>query len=73
MHQNSNIILDVLPSRTENQDYILMLQIAGGAALAVGIWLIADKNSFTDLVSQIDTSDTLVRKQIFNILRKVPP
>ncbi|XP_033224546.1 tetraspanin-1 isoform X2 [Belonocnema kinseyi] len=33
--------------------------IAGGAALAVGIWLIADRNSFTNLISQIDETDVL--------------
>ncbi|XP_051168039.1 tetraspanin-1-like isoform X2 [Leptopilina boulardi] len=33
--------------------------IAGGAALAVGIWLIADKNSFINLIRQIDDTDVL--------------
>ncbi|XP_034941118.1 tetraspanin-1 isoform X2 [Chelonus insularis] len=33
--------------------------IAGGAALAVGIWLVADKSSFSNLVSKVDHLDVL--------------
>ncbi|XP_050598359.1 tetraspanin-1 isoform X2 [Bombus affinis] len=33
--------------------------VAGGAALAVGVWLFVDSNSFTDLVGKLDQSDIL--------------
>ncbi|KZC09296.1 Tetraspanin-1, partial [Dufourea novaeangliae] len=33
--------------------------VAGGAALAVGIWLCADSNSFADLISKLDQSNIL--------------
>lgn len=39
---------------------IFIHQLAGGAALAVGIWLIADRSSFTNLISKVDQSDILV-------------
>ncbi|XP_074104390.1 tetraspanin 66E [Cotesia typhae] len=35
--------------------------IAGGAALAVGIWLIVDISTFTNLISKIDESDVLTK------------
>ncbi|CAD6212678.1 GSCOCG00011040001-RA-CDS [Cotesia congregata] len=38
--------------------------IAGGAALAVGIWLIVDISTFTNLISKIDESDVLKYKRI---------
>ncbi|KAI4474880.1 hypothetical protein M0802_015401 [Mischocyttarus mexicanus] len=37
------------------------MQVAGGAALAVGIWLFADRSSFTNLIAKLDESDILVR------------
>ncbi|XP_020706474.1 tetraspanin-18 isoform X2 [Athalia rosae] len=33
--------------------------VAGGAALAVGIWLVADRNSFTNLIAKVDQADVL--------------
>ncbi|XP_076666005.1 tetraspanin 66E isoform X1 [Andrena cerasifolii] len=33
--------------------------VAGGAALAVGIWLFADSTSFADLIGKLDQSDIL--------------
>nr|XP_012143279.1 PREDICTED: tetraspanin-1 isoform X1 [Megachile rotundata]XP_012143280.1 PREDICTED: tetraspanin-1 isoform X1 [Megachile rotundata] len=33
--------------------------VAGGAALAVGIWLCADSNSFADVIGKLDQSDIL--------------
>lgn len=35
--------------------------VAGGAALTVGIWLFADRNSFTNLVAKLDESDILTK------------
>ncbi|XP_015606314.1 tetraspanin-18 isoform X1 [Cephus cinctus] len=35
--------------------------VAGGAALAVGIWLIADRNSFTNLIGKIDQTEILTK------------
>ncbi|CAL7948920.1 unnamed protein product [Xylocopa violacea] len=33
--------------------------VAGGAALALGVWLFVDSNSFADLISKLDQSDIL--------------
>ncbi|XP_035743700.1 tetraspanin-1-like isoform X2 [Vespa mandarinia] len=35
--------------------------VAGGAALTVGIWLFADRNSFTNLIAKLDQSDILTK------------
>ncbi|XP_018378005.1 PREDICTED: tetraspanin-18 isoform X1 [Trachymyrmex cornetzi] len=35
--------------------------IAGGAALTVGIWLFADRTSFTNLIAKLDQSDLLTK------------
>ncbi|XP_043274204.1 tetraspanin-18 isoform X2 [Venturia canescens] len=35
--------------------------LAGGAALTVGIWLLADRSSFTNLISKVDEADILTK------------
>ncbi|XP_012271321.1 tetraspanin-1 isoform X1 [Orussus abietinus] len=35
--------------------------VAGGAALAVGIWLVADRSSFANLVGKVDQTDVLTK------------
>ncbi|XP_076233856.1 tetraspanin 66E isoform X2 [Calliopsis andreniformis] len=42
--------------------------VAGGAALAVGIWLFVDSNSFADLIAKLDQSDIL-NKTDANVIR----
>ncbi|KAK0164403.1 hypothetical protein PV328_003036 [Microctonus aethiopoides] len=44
--------------------------LAGGAALAVGIWLIADRSSFTNLISKVDQSDILTNTDT-DVLRMI--
>ncbi|XP_066584077.1 tetraspanin-1 isoform X2 [Prorops nasuta] len=44
--------------------------ILGGAALAVGIWLIADRNSFTNLIAKLDQSDILTKTDA-NVLKMI--
>ncbi|XP_046742727.1 tetraspanin-1 [Diprion similis] len=44
--------------------------VAGGAALAVGIWLIADRNSFTNLIAKVDQAD-IVHKTDAEVIQMI--
>lgn len=47
-----------------NLEVSRVLQVAGGAALTVGIWLFADRSSFTNLIGKLDQSDILVSERM---------
>lgn len=48
-------------TRYNEYNVLRILQVAGGVALTVGIWLFADRSSFTNLIGKLDQSDILVR------------
>ncbi|XP_076652296.1 tetraspanin 66E isoform X1 [Halictus rubicundus] len=45
--------------------------VAGGAALALGIWLFADSNSFAELIGKLDQSADILSKTDADVIRVI--